>query len=346
MQELQRLKQQGVLKATTQVSSDRFTWRDASTVEGLFSRGGGAQNAWAEAGKNQARAIVDDLRHMDFRAEIIPIDGSNLQRLLSDVTFWGVALLGIVPLIINSITNPELQLTGLNLFFAALWAVIFKHFVIKDETSWKLPIVALFFTGFIGIPILLFAFAQLPTAYMELPASKSYLVSLFGFVFNVGVCEELCKFLPVIGYILWKRSNADPMTIVLVGIFSGLGFAAFENVIKSSQIILSTLNVKNTTEAAIQVQGGIIMAMTRSLSCVFGHAVYSGIFAYFLATALVTGRRWGALFLVGLLVAATIHGAYDWLCGVQPVIAALWTGIAFMLFYGYIAKLRGMIGTA
>jgi RsiW-degrading membrane proteinase PrsW (M82 family) len=193
---------------------------------------------------------------------------------------------------------------------------------------------------------MLFAFAHLPTAYMALPGSTSYLVSLFGFVFQVGVCEELCKFLPVIGYILWKRSKADPMTIVLVGVFSGLGFAAFENVMKSSQAILSTLNVRNVTEAAIQVHGGIIQAMTRSLSCVFGHAVYSGILAYFLATAFVSGRRWGALLLVGVLVAATIHGFYDWLCGVQLMFSAIWTGVAFMLFYGYIAKLRGTIAAA
>ena len=83
--------------------------------------------------------------------------------------------------------------------------------------------------------------------------------------------------------------------------------------------------------------------MLRSLSLVFCHAVWAGTFAYFLAMAFVSGRRWVPLVIIGLLVPAVLHGAYDWFASMQPTVAALIAGGSFMLFYGYVAKLRGMV---
>lgn len=40
-------------------------------------------------------------------------------------------------------------------------------------------------------------------------------------------------------------------------------------------------------------------------------------------------------------MAAVLHGAYDWLTGLQMTMAA--AGFSFVLFYGYLSKLRGMI---
>ena len=51
----------------------------------------------------------------------------------------------------------------------------------------------------------------------------------------------------------------------------------------------------------------------------------------------------GALIIVGILVAAVLHGAYDWLTGLQMTMAAAAAGFSFVLFYGYLSKLRGMI---
>ena len=51
----------------------------------------------------------------------------------------------------------------------------------------------------------------------------------------------------------------------------------------------------------------------------------------------------GALIIVGILVAAVLHGAYDGLTGLQMTLAAAMAGFSFVLFYGYLSKLRGMI---
>jgi RsiW-degrading membrane proteinase PrsW (M82 family) len=137
------------------------------------------------------------------------------------------------------------------------------------------------------------------------------------------------------------------MTVILVGVFSGLGFAAFENLMYGKLAILGTLLATEARGAAGLVEGvqvAMVMPMLRSLSLVFCHAVWAGIFAYFLAVATVTGRRWGAMFLVGLLLTATLHGVYDWLCSIQPTMAAFTAGVSFVLFYGYVAKIRGLVG--
>ncbi len=49
----------------------------------------------------------------------------------------------------------------------------------------------------------------------------------------------------------------------------------------------------------------------------------------------------GALIIVGILVAAVLHGAYDWLTGLQMTMATV--GFSFVLFYGFLSKRRGMI---
>ena len=64
---------------------------------------------------------------------------------------------------------------------------------------------------------------------MGMAESDSSTISLLGYIFQVGLCEEVIKILPVFAYILVYRKKADPLKAVLIGIFSGLGFAAFEN---------------------------------------------------------------------------------------------------------------------
>jgi RsiW-degrading membrane proteinase PrsW (M82 family) len=169
--------------------------------------------------------------------------------------------------------------------------------------------------------------------------------SVIGFVFQVGIWEELCKSIPVFIAPFWKRWNFTPMNLVTVGVFSGLGFAAFENLnygniaVFQSYSLTQDFGVSGLVEG---VQSAMVLVMLRAVSLVFAHAVFSGIFAYFIATAGIRSQRRLALILVGLAVVAVLHGFYDWFAGVQTTIAALIIGLSFMLFYGYVSKLRGV----
>jgi RsiW-degrading membrane proteinase PrsW (M82 family) len=172
--------------------------------------------------------IVNDLRQMDLRGEIVPIDESNLFPLIHDEVFWSVALLGIVPLLIVTFPDTDVQVTAFALFFAAVWGVIFRSAILKHNASWKILLPSLFFTGLLGTTV-----AGMIEKLLLPLLVHGYGTAFLGFIVVIGVFEELAKFAPVACYLLWKRSAANPMTIILVGVFSGLGFAAFENLVYS-----------------------------------------------------------------------------------------------------------------
>jgi RsiW-degrading membrane proteinase PrsW (M82 family) len=295
-----------------------------------------------------AKTVVADLKAMDFKSEILPLDSQNISLLLRDFVFWSVATIGVVPLLLVTLNSTQVQLTGFCLFFAMLWGVIFKKFIVEDGGGWKLPIASLLFTGIVGINLLLFAYRFMPEAYVKLPQGQSLPAILLGSIFQTGICEELLKMVPVIAYLLWKRQQAKPLTIVVVGLFSGLGFAAFENMTYANHQIMRSaeLTLNFGAEGLMEgVQGAMVNVLLRSMSLVFGHALFSGIFSYFVALGFVTGKRRGALFVVGLAVAATVHGCYNASWAIQTTLPAILTIGAFLLFYAYLTKLRLVIAS-
>ncbi len=301
--------------------------------------------------KEKAKNILNEFRETDFKSEVIPVDASNLSILVGDMVFWVVLILGVLPLLIISLSEPGMQLIGMLFFFAMLWGGIFRGLVIKCTEKVGLPVAAFFFTGIIGINVLLFIYQFLPEFYITMSDSQSPVFRLLGYVFQVGLCEEICKVVPVLFYVLVKRRKASPMMIVLVGVFSGLGFAAFENIQYSIRMIEGTSlrllhgNEMDGLEGALAgAQAGtleaMIVVMLRSISLVFAHAIWSGIFACFIAMAFIGNRRWFALTFIGLAVSAVTHGFYDWCCGVQQTFGAITIGVTFLLFYGYLSKIR------
>ncbi len=305
-----------------------------------------------DAAPQHAIATFRDLKEMDWKAEILPIDSSNLNDLMKSGVFWSSVLLGVTPLFIVTLQEADAQLTVFALFFAALWGVLFHKFIMKADSGLKWTAGALFFTGVIGINLLLLAYTFIiPDFFLNLVNSDIATVRLFGFVFQVGICEELCKLLPVLIYAVFKFRSVNPVTMIEVGVFSGLGFAAFENVSYGHDFVLNTyVQTMQYGEAGLAagVHTAMVATMLRSLSLVFCHAVWSGIFAYFVSTVAVTRRRIIVLFFLGLAVSSVLHGIYNWFVGVQPTVAALLAGFSFALFYGYLSKVSrsGVEGTA
>ncbi|MFT5528198.1 MAG: RsiW-degrading membrane proteinase PrsW (M82 family) [Pirellulaceae bacterium] len=352
------------------IVADTFLWKEgvddwflASTVEDLFPQkqsspplspsppppplpvGEESKASKAlENAKQHATALIRDLQSMSFREDLVPVDEGIFRRMFGDFVFWAATLLGVVPLLIGTLSSNDHQLTAFALFFAILWGVLFKYFIIRSKIGWGLLLSAMFATGIVGIFVLLTIYSYiLPAWYVNLPASENVIIRLVGFIVQVGFCEEICKAVPVLAYLIWKRKSADPLTAVSIGIFSGLGFAAFENMIYSQRSIQASYALTREYGAsglAAGVQAAMVTAMLRSLSLVFCHAVWAGIFAYFLAVANLTGRRWAALTIVGLSIASILHGTYDWLAGIQPTFAALVVVVSFVLFYAYTSRLR------
>jgi RsiW-degrading membrane proteinase PrsW (M82 family) len=359
-EDLVRMVESGEIRADTLVKRDESSDWVKLIDSGLVELDSGTAGKDQPNGKNTmsnveriATNIIDaaphhvistfsDLKHMDWKAEVLPIDSSNLGTLMKDSVFWSVVLFGIIPLLIITINGQDMQLTAFALFFAALWGVLFHKFVIKSSASWKWLVASLFITGVGGINLLLWLYAHiLPDFYIEMAGSENAVVRLLGLVLQTGICEELIKLLPVLIYVVWKRKAINPIVLIEIGVFSGLGFAAFENVSYGhDSVVRSYMLTSRYGEAglAVGVHRAMTTTMLRSISLVFCHAVWSGTFAYFVSVAAASRKRIIALFLVGLTVSATLHGVYNWFCGVQPTVAALIAGFSFALFYAYLSK--------
>lgn len=306
----------------------------ASKIEG---------NDFIESSKKQARIILKDLQEIPIKQEVMPIDHSNIHLLMKDFVFWAVTFLGIIPLVIITVKQPTTQLTMFALFFAFVWGVIFKKFIINDSQTKRLAVPALFFTGIIGIRLLLFIYRFLPDFYLNLADSQNPVFSLFGYVFQVGIWEEMIKAIPIFIALKWFKQDISTLSLITIGVFSGLGFAAFENLQYGNSAINSAYakTIDYGVEGLVSgVQNAMVNVMLRSLSLVFCHAVFSGIVAYFVTTAYIRKEKMGALIVLGFLVASILHGLYDWLAGLQPTLAALLAGFSFALFYGYLSKLK------
>jgi RsiW-degrading membrane proteinase PrsW (M82 family) len=301
----------------------------------------------ARAAYQPALALIADIRSVDFRSEVVPIDSNNVGQLSTDYVFWSATFVGIVPLLIGTLSDLEHQLTAFALLFAVMWGVLFKHFIIRKSNDWPICLAALFVSGVIGINLLLWITAHLlPKVYTGLIQSDHSTVKLIGFICHVGLWEEVTKSLPIIVYLAWFRRKADPYTALLVGVFSGLGFAAFENMGYGIASIKESYDLTRDFGAAglvVGVQTAMVNVMLRSLSLVFCHAIWSGIVAYFLALGHVTDRRRIALYMVGIAVAAVLHGVYDWMIGIQVTFASLVVAGSFILFYAYVSKLRRLV---
>lgn len=281
--------------------------------------------------KSDATTLIRDLRTMDFALEVFPFRRVPVAGLISDVTFWSIFVVIITPLLLVTLNGTSLQQTGFALFVAIIWGWVMSRFVIRVPVSWKTNLLSFFFTGLVGIRLLVYFYDHLPPSFMNLPQSDNLWVSLFGQVFRTALWEELCKILPVLILVLWKKGRVTVWEVVTTGVFSGLGFGAFETMVYADSAI---------TTSALGTRDAMIMMLLRSMSLVFGHAMYSGILAYFVAVGIRDKNRRLALFLVGLAVASLFHGTYNWSWQIQAVLPALVMGLCYFVFNGYLMLLR------
>ena len=298
--------------------------------------------------ERRAPGLLDDLKNLDFKKEILPFNQHNLTLLKKDFVFWAVVVLSVVPLMLVTLQDPVTQLTGFCLFFAGIWGVIFKKFIVEDSGGWVFPVAALFFTGVPGLAGLLHVFTALPDSYNNLPEHPDAIYRLMGSIFHTGFWEEGLKILPVLAFIAFKKQSTNALSIVMVGVFSGLGFAAFENLGYANMAVSRTMALTNQAGAdglVAGVQGAMVNVMLRSLSLIFNHAMWCGIFSYFVAVGWLTGKRKLALGLVGWSVAMLNHGFYNWSTSIQATLPGIIVAFGFVLFYSYLTKLRLMIAS-
>jgi RsiW-degrading membrane proteinase PrsW (M82 family) len=114
--------------------------------------------------------------------------------------------------------------------------------------------------GIVGLILLLLALIGL-SYRAALDPNIGFLGSFFGFTFGVGLCEEMCKALPILVY--YRIGNKQTWRgAFLWGLASGAGFGVSEGVMYSQDFYNGL--------------AGPGMYVVRFISCVALHAVWSG----------------------------------------------------------------------
>ncbi|MGI9236826.1 MAG: PrsW family intramembrane metalloprotease [Woeseiaceae bacterium] len=118
----------------------------------------------------------------------------------------------------------------------------------------------------------------------------------------IGPIEELAKMLPFLIVVIRFRAFDEPMDGLIYASFIGLGYAAAENV--------GYLEYLTPVEAAARGFAGPVV-----------HILFASIWAYWISRARLARASITGPALAGFLLAAFLHGLYDFLVLLQPVVA-------------------------
>jgi RsiW-degrading membrane proteinase PrsW (M82 family) len=221
--------------------------------------------------------------------------------------FVGVALFPLLLMFLASTANLAFDSIAFlfGMYFALMWAAVL-YFMLMPRLAFDRILQVAGFTVVVGITLVLLL-QQFPivSSLYSATNSASILGRLIGFVCGVGVLEELTKVLPIWWLYAHKKNQDTLSTIVFLGCVSGFAFGVAE---AANYSISYALGLKF---GRLGFSDYLMAQMTRLITLPLLHAVWAGIFAYFVALASVNRHVGRGLLLTGLLVTASLHGLYD-----------------------------------
>ncbi|WP_242054119.1 PrsW family intramembrane metalloprotease [Nostoc parmelioides] len=279
------------------------------------------------------------LRTFKF-ASVVPYQDVFSAELYSNNTVKILLFFGLFPLSIGLIANSgSLEQTAwlLGIYYASIWGVVLYNLIKPAWFSWRETLKCVVFTAIVGIPLLLLI-QQFPLFQLLYAATESNLgliPQLIGFIFGVGVLEEICKALPVYLFLLRPRKLNEPLTGAFYGAMSGLGFAIAEG---GSYSLLYAFNL-------VRGQSGfgtyILVNTIRFVSLPLFHAILAGIVGYFLGLAAINRSRQLPIMFIGVALAAVLHGAYNTFS--NGILGLIIISFTILLFVAYLRRSQQMV---
>ena len=118
----------------------------------------------------------------------------------------------------------------------------------------------------------------------------------------IGPIEEFAKMLPFLAVAIRFRAFDEPMDGIIYASFIGLGYASAEN--------LNYLDFLTPLEAAARGFAGPVV-----------HILFASIWAFWISRARLARAPIMSATVLGFLLAAGLHGLYDFLVLLQPIAA-------------------------
>lgn len=278
-------------------------------------------------------AGLDEFDSMDELLGVLPgqrLVGAHLSRQTWVHWIYAAVSLGIFMgfymLLFRNVKSGSKLMLSSSLFTATVGIFLLLAFQWLAAVSGGMRIIP---RGIIGLVFLLVKLVGYSYS-AALDPSNGFLASMLGFTFGVGLCEEICKAIPVVLFLQDSR-NATWRTTCLVGLASGVGFGVSEGITYSADYYNGIM--------------GLDIYIVRFISCVALHSTWAGgaaVLMYFNQSYLPgEAEDWSDIFLgivIYLGVAIVLHGLYDTLLKQQYNLGALITAIATIGWFIFIIE--------
>lgn len=245
---------------------------------------------------------------------ILPSKTFTKEPWQTDRKLFILALVGLGLSVILSIA-PFMNVFGIfyvvSLYFSIIWGLFFYYLFRTDQV--KLSLTVFLFFGTQAVIILAYSVLGIGNInpFEGLYQSGNPLIALPACILGIGAVEEFVKVFPVILILYYSKNVIQPQTAVYYGLISGIAFGVFEGVQYQMGPNFQML-VENGIEEGYLYS--YLSNIARLTSLPFLHAIWCGIASYFVAFAYLYPRYRKSLYLLAILVPATIHGLYDYLC--------------------------------
>ena len=222
----------------------------------------------------------------------------------------------------------------ISLYFSVIWGLFFYYLFRTEQVKLKTTIF-LFFSTQILTTLIFFVFnIGAINPFEGLYDTGNMFLSLISCVLGIGVVEELVKVLPVFLILYFSKNVIKPKTAVFYGLMSGIAFGVYEGVNYQLGPNFQMLLENEISEAYVF---SYLSNIARLTSLPFLHAIWCGIASYFVAFAFLYPRFRAALYSLAILVPATIHGLYDYLCFNVPfalaTVPVVIVGVVLLMVY-------------
>ncbi len=252
---------------------------------------------------------------------ILPWSEIRAMQWIRERRFLFLAIIGLVPLLIVLFSGGSVTYIAIAVYFSVVWGLFFYSIFPNTAVRLKMCLVCYGCTALISTTavVLLHAFGVLAVAD-TLADSPLFLLRFVGMFFAAGLPEELAKAAVIFWLVRRPGHICVPQTVVLYGLFSGLGFGIEEGIMYQMDI-----NREQGVDMAY------FLNVLRLTSLPFLHAIWCGISAYFIAFSALFPMYRHSLWLLAILVPATIHALYNSL-GLFSIIPALFGVLLFTIY--------------
>lgn len=236
---------------------------------------------------------------------IVPRTSFVNKQWISDKKLLSLGIIGLYPLLLQFIPFAGIPLVLhylIALYFSLVWGTIFYYFFKTPQVSPRTTVLCFFFTQ--ALVFIAWDLLEIPDRNPLYPLHKSsFPFSILGFIFGVGLMEELVKLIPLIFICQKAKEPIIPQTLVFYGLMSGIAFGVYEGV---------QYQLSNNVE--FDYSTSYFLNIARMTSLPFLHAVWCGIAGYFISFAHLYPKYRISLYFLALVIPMFLHGIYDSFC--------------------------------